>query len=104
MFKILKNISNKRPIHRKTRSSNQYPIYKTSNEYKVIDKYKGSVLFFDNMLGARNSSQIEEIYTTGKNENLDVYYNKQSYFALPRQSIRRNCDRLILFSQTIRDV
>ena len=28
----------------------------------------------------------------------------QSYFALPRQSIRNNSDRLILFKQTLRDV
>ena len=56
------------------------------------------------MLGAKNSSQIDEIFTRRRHENLDVYYISQSYFALPRQSIRNNSDRLILFKQTLRDV
>ena len=56
------------------------------------------------MLGAKNSSQIAEFFTKGRHEDLDVYYISQSYFALPRQSIRNNSDRLILFTQTLRDV
>ena len=60
MLKILEKIGNERPIHIITRSPNQYPNYKTSNEIKPIDKYTGSVLIFDDMLGARYSSQINE--------------------------------------------
>ena len=56
------------------------------------------------MLGARNSFQIDEFFTRRRHEDLDVYYISQSYFALPRQSIRNNSDRLILFKQTLRDV
>ena len=56
------------------------------------------------MLGARNCSQIDEFYTRGKNEDLDVYYISQSYFALPRQSIRNKSDIIILFKQTLGDV
>ena len=104
MLKVLEKIGNQRPIHIITRSPNQYPIYKTSNEIKPINKYKGSVVIFDYMLGARNSSQIDEFFTRGRHEDLDVYYISQSYFALPRQSIRNNSDRLILFKQTLRDV
>ena len=104
MLKVLQKIGNKRPIHIITRSPNQYPDYKTSNEIKPINKYKGSVVIFDDMLGAKNSSQIDEFFTRGRHEDLDVYYISQSYFALPRQSIRNNSDRLILFKQTLRDV
>ena len=43
-------------------------------------------------------------FTRGRHENLDVYYISQNYFALPRQSIRNNSDRFILFKQTLRDV
>ena len=71
---------------------------------KPINKYKGSVVIFDDKLGARNCSQIDKSFTRGKQENLHVYYNSQSYFGLPRQSIRNNSDRLILFKQTLRDV
>ena len=56
------------------------------------------------MLGARNSSQIDNFYTRCRHENIEVYYISQSYFGLPRQSIRNNFDRLILFKQTVRDV
>ena len=104
MLKILEKIGNKRPIHIITRSPNQYPNYKTSTDIKPINKYKGSVVIFDDMLGASNSSQIDEFFTRGRHENIDVYYISQSYFGLPRQSIRNNSDRLILFKQTLRDV
>ena len=60
MLKILEKIGNKRLIHIITRSPNQYPNYKTSNEIKPINKYKGSIGIFDDMLGAKNSSQIDE--------------------------------------------
>ena len=104
MLKILEKLGNKRPIHIITRSANQYPNYKISTDIKPINKYKGSVVIFDDMLGARNSSQIDEFFTRGRHEDLDVYYISQSYFALPRHSIRNNSDRLILFKQTLRDV
>ena len=104
MLKVLEKIGNQKPIHIITRSPNQYPSYKTSKEIKPINKYKRSVVIFDDMLGAKNSSQIDEFFTRGRHEDLDVYYISQSYFALPRQSIRNNSDRLILFKQTLRDV
>ena len=104
LLKILEKMDNKRPIHIITRSPNQYPNYKTSTDIEPTNKYKGSIVIFDDMLGARNSSQIDEFFTRGRHENLDVYYISQSYFALPRQSIRNNSDRLILFKQTLRDV
>ena len=104
MLKILEKIGNKRPIHIISRSPNQYPNYKTSTDIKPINKYKGSVVIFNDMLGARNSCQIDEFFTRGRHEDLDVYYISRSYFSLPRQSIRNNSDRLILFKQTLRDV
>ena len=104
MLKVLEKIDNKRPIHITTTSPNQYPNYKTNNEIKPINKYKGSVVVFDDMLGAKNSSQIDEFLTRGRHEDLDVFYISQIYFALPKQSIRNNSDRLMLFKQTLRDV
>ena len=72
MLKIFEKIGNKRPTHIITRSLNQYPNFKTSNEIKPIDKYKGSIVIFDDMLGARNSCQIDEFFTKGRPEDLDV--------------------------------
>ena len=62
------------------------------------------VVVFDDKLGARNSSQIDEFFTRKRHEDLDVDYISQSFFGLPRQSIRSNSDRLILFKETLRDV
>ena len=66
MLKVLEKIGNKRPIHIITRSPNQYPNYKTNNETKPINKYKGSVVIFDDTLGAKSSSQIDEFFYKGK--------------------------------------
>ena len=104
MLKVLERVGDKRPIHIITRSTNRYPNYKTSNGIKPINKYKGSNVIFDDMLGARKCSQIDEFLTRGRREDSDVYYISQSYFALPRRNIRNNSDRLILFKQTLRDV
>ena len=82
----------------------QFSNYNTSNEIKPLNKNTGSVVIFDDMLGTRNSCQIDEFFTRGRHEDLDVYYISQSYFGLPRKSIRNNSDRLILFKQTLRDV
>ena len=94
MLKILEKAGHKRPIHIITRSPNQYPKYKTSNEVKPMDKYKGSLVIFDDVLAARNSFNTDEFSTRGCQENLDVYYFGQSYFGLSRQSIRTNSDRI----------
>ena len=56
------------------------------------------------MLGARNSSQRDEILTKEKHEAFDVYSIDQSFFGLLRQSIRKNSDRILLFKITIGDV
>ena len=45
---------------------------------KPINKYKGSVVTFDDMLGAKNSSQKDEFFTRRRHEDLDVYYISQS--------------------------
>ena len=92
MLKIRKKNGNKRPFHILARSPNQYPTYKKSNEIKPIDKYKGTVVSFDDVLQARNGSQIDDFFTRGQHEILDVYYICQSYFGLPRQSFRSNSD------------
>ena len=69
MLKILEKRGNQRPIHIIIRSPNQYPKYKTSNEIKPINIYKCSVVIFDDLLGAKNSSQIDEIITRGRHED-----------------------------------
>ena len=73
MLKVPEKIGDKTPIHKITRSPNQYPNYKTTIGIKLINKYKGSVVIFDEKLGARNSSPIDAFFTRGRHEDLDVY-------------------------------
>ena len=74
MFKILEEIGNQKTIHIIIRSANQYTNHKTSIEIKPLDKFKGSVVIFDDMLGVRNISQTDDFFTRGRHEKLDVYY------------------------------
>ena len=104
MLEVLEKIVNKRSITIITRSPNQYANYKTTADIKPINKYNGSVISFDDMLGARNNSQVDQFFMRGRHEDLDVYYINQRYFCLTRQSIRNNSDRLIMFKQTLGDV
>ena len=80
MLSMLEQIGNQRPIDIITRSPNQYPNYKTSTDIKPINKYNGSVVIFDDMLGARNISQIDAFSTRGRHEDLDVYYISQLFW------------------------
>ena len=75
---MLEKIGNKRPIHIITRFPNQYPNYETSNEIRPMNKNKESIVIFDVILGARNSSQIDEFFTRGRHEDLSVFYVSQS--------------------------
>ena len=45
-----------------------------------IDKYKGSGVIFYDMLRARKKSQVDELFTSGRHEKLDVYYLNQDLF------------------------
>ena len=51
----------------------------------------------DVMLGPQN--KVEAYFTRGRHNNVDVVYITQSYFRLPRQTIRENANLFMFFSQ-----
>ena len=51
----------------------------------------------DIMLGPQN--KVESYFTRGRHNNVDVIYITQSYFRLPRQSIRENTNIFEFFPQ-----
>ena len=53
MLKVLEKIGCQKPIHIITRSPNQNPNFKTSTDIKPINKYEGSIVIVDDMLGAK---------------------------------------------------
>ena len=58
---------------------------------------KNLIILDDIMTGPQ--SKAEDYYTRGRHNNVTVFYIAQSYFRLPRQTIRENSNFLILFPQ-----
>ena len=51
-----------------------------------------------------NQKSIDPFFNRGKHNDLEVYYLSQSYFVLPKRTIRNNSNIIILFQQTLKDV
>ena len=62
------------------------------------DASRRNLLVLDDiMLGPQN--KVEAYFTRGRHNNVDVIYITQSYFRLPRQSIRENANIFVFFPQ-----
>ena len=94
------------PIFIITKSLNQYPKIKaqTSDEIQPLNEYENSVVVFDDMLLSKQESNIDLFFTRGRHNNIDIYYIFQSFFHLPKNTIRNNSNKIILFKQTLRDI
>ena len=94
------------PIFIITKSLNQYPNIKaqTSDEIQPVDHYENSIVAFDDMLLSKQESKINLFFTRGRHNNIDIYYISQSYFHLPKKTIRNNSNIIILNKQTRRDI
>ena len=89
-----------------TKSLNQYPKIKaqTSDEIQPLNEYENSVVVFDDMLLSKQESNIDLFFTRGRHNNFDIYYISQSYFHIPKNTIHKNSNKIILFKQTLRDI
>ena len=64
----------------------------------AYDNSRKNLLIFDDiMLGPQNKA--EAFFTRGRHNNIDVIYIAQSYFRLPRQTVRENANFFIFFRQ-----
>ena len=97
---------NQEPIFIITKSLNQNPQIKaqTSDEIQPLNEYENSVVVFDDMLLSKQESNIDLFFTRGRHKNIDIYYISQSYFHLPKKTVRNNSNIIILFKQTLRDI
>ena len=91
------------PIFLFTKSLNQYRKIKaqTSDEIQPIEHYGNITVVFDDMLLSKQESNIDLFFTRGRHNNIDIYYISQSYFHLPKNTIRNNSNIIILFKQTL---
>ena len=109
MLKILSRISD-RDIYIITKSppeqysNSDIEIREISDEIKPLNEYENGIIVFDDVLGSTNSRFIDQFFIRGRHNNLDIYYLSQSYFDLPKRTIRNNSNKIILFNQTLKDI
>ena len=109
MLKILSRIPD-REIYIITKSppeqytNSKIKIKEISDEIKPLNEYKNGIIVFDDFLGSSNSRFIDQFFIRGRHNILDIYYLSQSYFDLPKRTIRNNSNKIILFNQTIKDI
>ena len=109
MLKILSQIPN-RDIYIITKSppeqytNSEIKIKEISDEIKPLNEYENGIIVFDDVLGSSNSRFIDQFFVRGRHNNLDIYYLSQSYFDLPKRTIRNNSNKIILFNQTLKDI
>ena len=109
MLKILSRISD-RDIYIITKSppeqytNSKIKIKEISDEIKPLNEYENGIIVFDDVLGSSNSRDIDQFFIRGRHNNLDIYYLSQSYFDLPKRTIRNNSNKIILFNQTLKDI
>ena len=109
MLKILSRISDrdiyiitKSPLEQYTNST--IKIKEISDEIKPLNEYENGITVFDDILGSSNSRFIDQFFIRGRHNNIDIYYLSQSYFDLPKRTIRNNSNKIILFNQTLKDI
>ena len=94
------------PIVILKKSLNPYPNIEaeTSDEIRQLENYENSTFVFDDVLLSKQESNIDLSFTRGRHSIIDIYYISQSYFHLPKNTIRSNSNIIILFKQTLRDI
>ena len=109
MLKILSRISD-RDVYIITKSpqeqytNSKIKIKEIDDEIKPLNEYENGIIVFDDILGSSNSRFIDQFFIRGRHNNLDNYYLSQSYFDLPKRTIRNNSNKIILFNQTLKDI
>ena len=67
-----------------TKSLNQYLYIKaqTSDDIQLLENYENSTVVLDDKLLSKQESNIDPIFTRGRQNNIDIDYKSQSYFHL----------------------
>ena len=109
-LQLIRLYDNEKQIYIITRSPNQYEDLEIEQvkveedlEDKTIQDFQNCCVVFDDMLDT-SQKLIDPFFTRGRHNDLDVYYLSQSYFDLPKRTIRNNSNIIILFQQTLKDV
>ena len=109
-LQLIQLYDKEKQIHIITRSPGQYTNTEIEDisvdedlEDRTIQDFQNCCVVFDDMLDT-SQKLIDPFFTRGRHNDLDVYYLSQSYFDLPKRTIRNNSNIIILFQQTLKDV
>ena len=105
MLSLLKD-KNPDDVYIICKTDNQYPskYLNQSSEILPLEDYCNKTIVFDDMLGSKEAKDIDAFFSRGRHQNLDIYYISQSWYELPKNTIRNNCSRINLFPQTLKDI
>ena len=101
----LKKDKNPDDVYIICKTDKQYPskFPNQSSEILPLESYGGKTIDFDDMLGSKEAKDNDAFLTRARHQNLDFYYITQSWYELPKNTIRNNCSWIMLFPQTLKD-
>ena len=107
-FLMLSLLKDKNPdeINKICKTDNLYPSKYHNKCSKILnlEVYGNKIIGSYDMLGSKKANLLMLFLTRGRHQNLDIYYISQSWYELPKNTIRNNCIRVMLFPQTLKDI
>ena len=96
------NKLNRNDVYIICRRRDQYPnkYINQSTEIKSLEDYRNKTVIFDDMLGDKQSREIDQFFIRSQHQNINVYYISQSWYDLPKNTIRNICSVIMMFKQT----
>ena len=73
-------------------------------EISHLNQNEKAIIVFDDVLGSTKSKYIDLFLMRGRHNNLDILYLSQSYFDLPKRTIRKKSEKIFLFTQRLKDL
>ena len=109
MMEILSRLPN-RDVYIITKSlpeqyaNSKIKIKEIGEEVKPLSEYESAIIIFDDIFATSKRQNKDQFSIRGRHDNLDFYYLSQSYFDLPKRSLRIISNKLFLFTQTLMDI
>ena len=85
-------------------SNSKIKIKEISDKIKPLRNYANGIIVLDDVLGLSNKRLLDQYIIGGRHIDLDIFYLSQSYFDLPKRTIRNNSNKIILFNQTLKNI
>ena len=110
MLRIFSRIQPDRDIYIITKSppeqysKSKIKIEEKKEEIKPLNENENAIIVFDDDLGKSKSRYIDQFFIRGGFKNLVNYYQSQSYFDLPKITIRKNSNNIFLLNQILKNV